>query len=374
MNIFYTGAFRYPDLDAAGKRVATIVQYLSEKHKITVGGWEKKAQENTKDHISFNVLDKHYKNPILRLFNFLTLGFKLLPYIIKNKKKYDCYILYNPPCLFAYLIYIYCKINNKKLILDSTEWYESDHLVGGRYGIAAIENYLRMKYVYKKYKNIITISDYLSEYYHGRHIVNIPPMSHKSVFAESYRISNNRELNLIYAGSPGKKDKINIIIKIIDMLTIEQKKHVTLHLIGFTQTEFLQKYPRYTDAINSSSNNFIFYGRIPMSSVYNLYPKMDYMIFFRENKRYANAGFPSKFVEALSFSLPVITNSIGEIKKYFPDVGILFEPDEDAPSKLIENAIDNKNNYSYGISNTLKNNFTIDSNKEKILSFMDNLI
>lgn len=101
---------------------------------------------------------------------------------------------------------------------------------------------------------------------------------------------------------------------------------------------------------------------------------MDYMIFFRENKRYANAGFPSKFVEALSFSLPVITNSIGEIKKYFPDVGILFEPDEDDPSKLIENAIDNKNNYSYGISNTLKNNFTIDSNKEKILSFMDNLI
>lgn len=43
MNILYTGAFRFPDKDAAGKRVANIINAIedsSDIEEIYVAGWE----------------------------------------------------------------------------------------------------------------------------------------------------------------------------------------------------------------------------------------------------------------------------------------------------------------------------------------------
>ena len=43
------------------------------------------------------------------------------------------------------------------------------------------------------------------------------------------------------------------------------------------------------------------------------------MIYFRNKNRVSLAGFPTKFVEALSLSTPVITNNVGDIGEYLID-------------------------------------------------------
>ncbi|MDR8085694.1 glycosyltransferase family 1 protein, partial [Acinetobacter baumannii] len=43
--------------------------------------------------------------------------------------------------------------------------YDSSHLPMGRFGLPAIENIMRMHYVYPKISNIISISHYLNNYY-----------------------------------------------------------------------------------------------------------------------------------------------------------------------------------------------------------------
>ncbi|HCM64410.1 MAG TPA: lipopolysaccharide biosynthesis protein RfbU [Morganella sp. (in: Bacteria)] len=370
MNIFYTGAFRYPNLDAAGKRVQTIVTCLSPEHNITIGGWEKNNNNNEPNHISFDILDRRNKNSLLRIINFITKGLKIIPYIIRNKHKYDCYILYNPPYLFSHVMYLFCMCTKKKLVLDNTEWYESEHLIGGRYGLAAIENRLRMKYIYKKIKNKIVISNFLYNFYNEHeNTIIVPPLS----YTTEIKKKPHTELNLIYAGSPGKKDKVNSIIDIILNLSTDNKNKIKLHLVGFTLGDFLKSHVSYNEKKLLFIEHVIFYGRLPMHDVYKLYEKMDYLIFFRENKRYAVAGFPSKFVEALSFSLPIISNSIGDIKDYLPKVGIIYNPGENDPNELIKTALMCKNKFDKDIDQLFHSHFSIDANKCKLLNFIENI-
>ncbi|MFX4535817.1 glycosyltransferase family 1 protein, partial [Acinetobacter baumannii] len=57
-------------------------------------------------------------------------------------------VVYNPPALFAMQLISLCKRYNIKLILDSTEWYDSRHLTMGIFGLPAIENIMRINYLY----------------------------------------------------------------------------------------------------------------------------------------------------------------------------------------------------------------------------------
>jgi glycosyltransferase involved in cell wall biosynthesis len=57
------------------------------------------------------------------------------------------------------------------------------------------------------------------------------------------------------------------------------------------------------------------------------YQASDFSIILRENKRYAVAGFPTKFVESIACGVPVIANKVGDIEAYITkfEVGFLVD-------------------------------------------------
>ncbi|MFW2728443.1 glycosyltransferase family 1 protein, partial [Acinetobacter baumannii] len=94
----------------------------------------------------------------------------------------------------------------------------------GRFGLPAIENFIRMHYVYPKIPNIISISHYLNNYYSKKsHRPNINQMVLPIVLdchLAAEKPSIEQGINFIYAGNLGKKDNIIDFINYLPTLSL----------------------------------------------------------------------------------------------------------------------------------------------------------
>jgi glycosyltransferase involved in cell wall biosynthesis len=337
MRILYTGAFRFPDKDAASQRVLNIGKIFRKVgYDVTFFGWEKKERPedllNTGkycykgfEYSSQFELDREIKNPLLKLKSFIFRGSTT----IRNIKNYikqneiDCIIAYNSNSYFLYQLFRLTKKNNIKLVCDCTEWYEGDHLPGGKYGLANFDNNFRIKIIYPLLKNVIVISSFLENYLNkkGCNTIKIPPLVDLS--ESRWNLNNednltdfgNDKLKIIYAGNPGRKD---LLQPFFDALNIINKTNIRMEfmIVGVKKETIRMNYfsemkdlPLYINCV----------GRVSLEEVSFFYGKADFSILLRENKRYANAGFPTKLVESLTFGVPIITNNTSDIMEFIKD-------------------------------------------------------
>jgi len=370
VKFLYTGAFRFPNQDAAAKRVLNVSKALPDNIEVDFAGWEENYKEDSVYSYQGNKCFSQAEflsqpNMLLRLLSFLFKGWKTLKWL-KTRERYDGIIVYNPPFIFALTLLVYCKIKNIKLILDSTEWYESAHLIGGRYGIAAIENYLRMKCVYPLFTNIIVISAFLEKYFKEKgvkNIVRVLPLS------ENFEMQSTPDLSvikLVYIGNLGKKDKLDSIFSFV----INHNRAIELDIAGVDEKDFFIIYPHLLLHKGKHNNLIRFHGRIGSDKVKQLYLQATFSVFFREEKRYALAGFPTKFIESVCFSVPVITNPVGDIVNFSNGVAILIEP-EDLDDKLTleMNKLLKEKKLSH-FQNVFEQSFSINSAKSALSLFI----
>jgi glycosyltransferase involved in cell wall biosynthesis len=318
--ILYTGSFRFPDKDAAAFRVLGVAELFEKAgYLVDFAGWE--AVENNAETYNYrghrcypqDEFRTKSVNSIFRLLGFFFRGHKTIKWLVKNRLTYSILIVYNPPAFFACYIWVFCKLSNIRLILDSTEWYESEHLPGGRYGLAAIENWLRMRLVYKLFSNIVTISEYLKAHYKNVNAILIPPLRPTFCVKNVGRSDPRKGLNLIYAGEVGKKDKLLSVIEILPYLSETLGINISMSIVGMTNTELTkvlldnkQTFDKFRPFVNCL-------GRMSRKQVFNLYSSSHFSVLFRDKKRYAMAGFPTKAMESLVHGCPLITNAIGDL-------------------------------------------------------------
>ncbi|MDT4876082.1 hypothetical protein FQZ97_1114980 [compost metagenome] len=60
-------------------------------------------------------------------------------------------------------------------------------------------------------------------------------------------------------------------------------------------------------------------GKVAQEKIESHYQTADFSVILRESERFTNAGFPTKFVESLSFSTPVISNITSDLGLYLRD-------------------------------------------------------
>lgn len=330
INVLFTGAFRFPDADAASLRVNNIINILKSYYgEIVVCGWEQKNESLVDGHFYLHnsikcfpqaELDNNPKSVLEKISSFIYRGERTLNWIENylQNDQIDIIVIYNPPALFALKMISLCKKYHIKLVLDSTEWYDSTHLPMGRLGLPAIENITRMRYVYPKIPNIISISHYLNSYYFKKNYkrdlnqIVLPIFSDNQEFVKKPLISQG--INLIYAGNLGKKDNIIDLIEYLPVLHDKINCPILFNIAGVTavQVENLlgsEKFDRVQKFIKC-------HGRLSRSEVIDLYANSHFSVLFRDDKRYAYAGFPTKLVESWSLATPVICNPIGDITLY----------------------------------------------------------
>lgn len=332
------GAFRFPDGDAAAARVLGLGKALRETgHRVVFAGWEKSPRGSDLDAdgvARFQGFEYHSQaefrdeslSPIKRLFGYIFAGKKTLDWVVAfGLKPGDRVIAYHGRALFLVRLLRVCQRSSAELHFDCTEWYAPENLIGGRFGVAAVEDWIRMTIVNRMIGRGLVISRFLESYYTDRRVdvLRVPPMvdsgEQKWIEAAPSRTDGcGDRLILSYAGVPGKKDAIGAVLAAMDSLR-RKGFDVVIDMIGPTRADLSHVGPGVGVLVDSLGSAIRFHGRVPQERVPGLLKGSDFTVLLRPEARVSHAGFPTKVVESLASGVPVICNLTGDIGLYVKD-------------------------------------------------------
>ena len=206
--------------------------------------------------------------------------------------------------------------NNVPIAFDVVEWYEASHVPGGMLNPFIISSEFCMRGLYPRADGIIAISSYLEEHYSPavEPVVRVPPtLDVRALDSAGYARSSKMPYRLVYAGTPGKKDALPLILAAVAEADPEGNR-IVIEVIGVDARE-----GSTVTSGSGSSPGVRFLGRIPQSEVAAHVRDADFSVLLRESERFASAGFPTKFVESLSAGTPVISNLTSDLGRYLID-------------------------------------------------------
>jgi glycosyltransferase involved in cell wall biosynthesis len=229
-------------------------------------------------------------------------------------------IAYEPFLLFLWQLRRFCRRRGIGLIVDCTEWYDPWHRLGGLLGW---ESELRNRWLQPKVGRLIAISSYLERYYRQRgcSVLRVPPlidMDERSRYPATPPVREDGTLRLIYAGMPAKKDLLaNAILGLRELRA--SRLPVVLELVGPSRESLVSCVGGDSRLLDELGSALVCRGPVPHQAALDAVSAADFTILLRPNKRYAQAGFPSKLVESLSLGVPIITNPTSDIAEYVRD-------------------------------------------------------
>ncbi len=255
----------------------------------------------------------------------------------QEEKPIDAILLSDIYFDFSSVFLSFSKKYNVSLIVNAVEWYDKGNELfkGVRGKINFVKNRIALLYIHRKMKNILAISSLLNDYYETRgcNTVTVPTIVDLHDYEGINHTSEERDtIHIAYAGMPGKKDYIINAIHALMLLEDDERARLQLHFYGPTvkQLNVLGVPGGLLDALRE---NVVCHGRIPYEDVKSRIADADFTVLLRPNKRYANAGFPTKVGESMACGTPVIANVTSDLAKYVIDgeTGIICA-DESAAS------------------------------------------
>ena len=316
--VLYIGWFGLPET-AAGIRVYQIAKVLREAgndviflclSQPTVG----KCAEIEYDGFHY-ILKGQSKSKIKNVENIFCgcADFCIIKDTIITEKP-DTVIVYNEKERLTKKIISFCHPRGITVGADVTEWYELSRSKKWNYIVAKNVDY-RIRKMDVDLDFVISISPFLTAYYqyHGcRNVIEIPPII-DCVKSEIITTSQGIR-HLVYAGSPAQKDLLFPYLGAIREIN-KNKIKVVADIVGVTK-EHISALLNIEDA---EEFGIVAYGRVPHEDCVRLVEKADFSILFRENLRYAKAGFSTKLSESLSLGIPVLCNAVGGADEIITD-------------------------------------------------------
>ncbi|GHX12385.1 group 1 glycosyl transferase [Vibrio cholerae] len=290
-------------------------------------------QLGSKDGINMMVVN--YPQRAIDWLNFIIGDSATLMHIKKNKP--DMIIMYNYPAIASLRIHWLCKKSGIESISDITEWYSSYNKNLIRRMIKWFDTTLRINFVARLSKRVITTSQYMTNFYESKGLkcLELPTLFDVSeLIYNTHRPKETSELEcikLVYFGSPFDKsvaihDNRQVkerLDKVISAVYNNHLKHnINLNIYGVTKSDFLDVYPDYSVVLETLNKCVFFHGRVAHDELVSFISMADYSIFFRDDTRVNKAGFPSKLAESITLGIPVITSDISALKKYKDIAGV----------------------------------------------------
>lgn len=325
LHIVYMGPFRFPAGDAAAARVLNnarclrmsghVVEFLS-------FGGSYRSEDRVGELYKFdefqyritNDIDRSNENAIRRITNFLVQGsnaFALLKQI-----KPDVVVVYNPALVLTLRLLHYTRKRAIRLVADVSECYHSSEFPGGKWMPFSWMNELNIRIVQHWISHKIVISSFLSRMYASSTNLVVPPLvdlqdsKWKSV---THLIPPFNGITCIYAGTPSRKDNVLFLLEALRIST-QFTDRIRIVFLGEGLDEL--KKQMQTDKMAVCRDRVLFPGRVSQNEVPACYRATDFSLLFRDHNRKNNAGFPTKFVESMSSSVPVICNLTSDLGSY----------------------------------------------------------
>jgi glycosyltransferase involved in cell wall biosynthesis len=212
----------------------------------------------------------------------------------------------------------FCKKNNIKLIYSVMEAYSpSEFKNRGRFSCAYHQNRVFLSRFKSSDGSVMAISNYIKNYFIQKDVNsekipfllfpgNIPEIKH----------TDSEKTRFIYCGNPAGKD--NLVKMILAFKDINPERY-DLDIYGIDDS-FVKK-----QHLSKNEKAFIlerahFHGSVKHCKIPEIYSNFDFSILLRpQNEQYSKAGFPTKVVESLFLSTPVLTNYTSDLADYLID-------------------------------------------------------
>jgi glycosyltransferase involved in cell wall biosynthesis len=177
-------------------------------------------------------------------------------------------------------------------------------------------------------RKVIVVSRLLADIFGERNeTMVVPPQVDCDEYppASPGRISDS--LKLIYAGAPGTKDMLHVVVKGIQQLSSEEQRRIVFVIAGIRGTDQAKYSDLRASSFEGIDSEIALVGRVTRAHVVSLLENSHFSILVRPRGGYADAGFPSKIPESLAAGCPVLATSTGDLKEYIFDgkEGILIE-------------------------------------------------
>lgn len=325
--VYFITYSKLPNNDASAVRIISLAKLFTAcGYRTKLVGMGPTSYLQYKDHegLCYTSLRINGNNLKTKLINFF--GFKnRLKNIILNKKNLsepiEAIVISALPLNALRYIKKIAKQINTKIFVDCCEWYSPEEFKLRKFDIRYILNvYFVQKYIDKSIYPI-AISNYLEEYFRFKgyntlripvimDILNIPFSKH----------TDKEKFVFVYAGSPGTKDNLKVILLGISLLDKQEIEKIELRIFGITKKQLINKFEISEEIINKLGNSIKIFGRVSRQEVLNNLEKADFTVLMRSPiLRYAKAGFPTKVVESLASATPVICNITSDLGDYICD-------------------------------------------------------
>lgn len=374
--ILFVSQYRFPEGDAGSERTLYLAQaYQRLGYKVLVVANGTKARSGNHKGVPYLSLRFFPNKVISRL-----LWFSRMKKQIKEKEKtgIDAIIASNLDGKSLSFLKKRSLRRNTVFIYDAVEWYDSRQFSLGENALEyKWNNDLITKFIDNNVR-VIAISTFLNDFFLSKGIrsVNVPVIFNQQdmPFLAKHPSSG---LTLQYAGSPGKKDSLDVILYGLNLLSDEELSKIRFNVIGVTEPQARDLFDNIV-MFERLRPSLRFFGRKPMSFVRTMMETADFNILLRNNDyRNVKAGFSTKVVEGVSYSTPFIMNLTSDLGKYFKDGVDCIEVKEFSPESLkdaIQRALSLTEEERYNISLASKNTavkcFNIDSYKERLLDII----
>lgn len=232
-------------------------------------------------------------------------------------------VAYNYPARGLCGILRGCRARGIAPVLDCTEWYawEGPKILRNLWRQAGVAT--RMRLLTRLAGNVICASTWFQRHLPRQHTLLLPFVLdvEQPRWMRAQEAEVEGPAQLVYSGSPGiglHKDRLPPMIEALSVLAREGH---TFHcaLAGLTEPEYLAVVPQHRALLSELAGRVYFLGRIPHAASLDLVRQADFSVFFREPSRMSQTGFATKFVEAATLGVPIVSNPTSDIPRYLRD-------------------------------------------------------
>ncbi len=258
----------------------------------------------------------------------------------------DVVLIYGSSSLFVEHIYKHCHKKNIPVAVDVVEWHQPYQYKFGKMDIRYISNARTFEKVSPRIKNIISISNVITDYYkkHGcTNILQLPATVEITESEENLSVKNGI-VNLIYPGNPQGKDDVLLMLRSIKKLTLEEREKIRFHFTSVKPKTIRELLSKEAFILDELGDCVCFHDWLSYEELIELYRNMDFLYQIRLDTLVTQANFPSKLPELMACGVVPIGNKVGDYYNYLsPENSILIDNNSvDDCVQALRNAINIK--------------------------------
>lgn len=315
--VLFISSFCLPEGDAGATRLLMLARALRmEGCDVELCGM---GDATCFDDFTIHTLNPGRHNKVLNWLSWRTMGIRAASFVRKNLKKFDAIVASFLPSGAVEKIKQLCSECDVVLSVDCTEWFESSQFPKGERDRGYLDHERLLTRTIDESVKVIAISDCLKNHFEQMEcsVLRVPAVL--DVEELSAGIQNevcDHGLKVMYAGSPGKKDSLDIVLGAICELSADERSMISLDLYGLDERDARMLLP-----VGVSLPTCVHaHGRVSRAEVVKALRKSDFTILMRDpSKRFAQAGMPTKITESLGSGVPVIANLTSDLGKYLVD-------------------------------------------------------